>query len=177
MKLRLKLTAVVLGVAMLAACSIPWNTIISVAEGIANIVIVVDPSAAAFAEISQVAVQGLQLIEADIASYKADKTNTGKLAALQAAIDAFQQNLPAELQAAHVKDPAKQAQLSAAVNLILDFVDGLASQFPQTAAQTMTYRAKRGLTTIPKPMDKKDIENRWRTEVCGADLHCASLVK
>jgi len=177
MRKSLLATVLTCAVLLLTACAIQWATIIATAEAISQLVVVADPSAAKVAKISQMAVTGLQVIEQTYNAYESDKTGTGKLAAFEAAVLAFQQNLPAELAAAQISNPTTKAAVTAAVNIVLDWVDALAGQVPQLSKKTAANRSRRGTGEIPsKPLMKSQIVARWKTEVCRGDSTCAALV-
>jgi uncharacterized protein YxeA len=173
-----KILVLVLGLLLFCAgCAFAWATIIATAEAIAQLVVAIDPDAVKVAKISQIAVTGLEAVEATYNSYEADKTGVGKLAAFQAAVEAVQQNLPADLAAAQITNPTTKARVTAAVNIILDYVDALAGQVPSMAQKTAALRGIRGAGAIPKVMSKRQIIDQWKSEVCNGDKTCAQLVQ
>lgn len=156
---------------------IPWATIISIAEAIAQLVLPFAASAPVVAKISQEAVYDLQTIEAYYTSWQADKTNPTKIEAFRAEVEAAQQNLPNELVGAHISDPKTVSQVFAAVNLVLDAIDSYAALVPATAQSTTLARARRGASgPAPAVMSRKQLLSRWRTEVCRGDTDCSDLV-
>lgn len=156
---------------------IPWATIISIAESIAQLVLPFATAAPIVAKISQEAVYDLQTIEAYYTSWQSDKTNPTKIEAFRAAVEAAQQKLPNELVAAHITDPKTVSQVFAAVNLVLDAIDSYAALVPATAQSTTLARARRGASgPAPSVMSRKELISRWDTEVCRGDIDCIQLV-
>lgn len=165
------ITMLIGGCAKVAAS---WPIVIGVAQAIASLTTVVDPALTAF---SQQIVVDLQTLDNDYNAYVADKTSVGAKATLVAAIEAIQANLPANLAALHISDPATVARVTAAVNIILDFVDSIAGQIPATAASTAASRLARGAGPIPKVPSAAQIRARWGTDVCKGDAACVALLK
>jgi hypothetical protein len=157
------------------ACT-SWPIVIATAEAIAQLVVATDPDAAGAIKISSLAVTGLQNIEALYNSYKADKNGSGTLAALQAAVLAFDQNLSQTLATAQISNAATKARITAAVNIILDYVDALAGVSPQAQTLMANARVARGASAAPKVMSKSDVIKRWKNEVCQTDTKCSNLV-
>ena len=149
------------------ACN-SWPTIIATAEAIAQIVIVTDPAAGSAIKISEDAVTGLQAVEEAYNAYLKNKTGTGTLATLQAAVTALQQTLANDLAAAHISDAVTVQRITAAVNIVLDYVDALVGQVPQLAQTAVANRAAKGITKAPKPLSRSTIISRWKLEVCQA---------
>jgi len=117
--------------------------------------------AAAIQNISNEASMDLNQLQSLYQQYKATPSASA-IQKIQSAIADMNQNLPALLQAAHVRDATLSARITAAVNLILTTVNSLATLLPQVTApaQTQAVEAK----TIPHAGDLKKL---WNQQVCG----------
>ena len=114
---------------------------------------------AAIQNISSSAYGGLNSLQTLYNQYKANP-DAGTLQKIQDVIAAIDQELPAELQAAHISDPALSARVTAGVNLILSTVQSFATLMP--AAGATQRLAGRGLP-IPK---SGELKVRWNQQVC-----------
>jgi hypothetical protein len=131
--------AVVLCFAMfLTACN-SWPTIIATAEAISQVTSIFFP---AVGSLSALAVQLLQDAETASQAYNANKS-TSTEAAFVAAIQNIETNLPAAEAGLNIPIPDQQ-KVSAAVNIILDYVEALAGQLPAAKDVIAKGRAKRG---------------------------------
>src|SRR5262249_44399340 len=125
------------------------------------------PSAAetsAIQNISNTAQTDLTTLQTLYNQYKANPDVT-TLQKIQAVIADMQQQLPAQLQLAHISDPALSARISAAVGLILSTVESFASLIPTTGV------APRALRTVQVPK-AKELKARWNAEVCASAAGC-----
>lgn len=158
---------------LFAACNSvsAWPTIIATAEAISSITGVADPALASY---SQLAVQLLQTADNAVTAYNANK-NAGTLAAAEAAIQAVEVQLPAELQKLNLS-PSTAQMVSAAVNIILDYVEALAVKAPALSDSALNHRAKRTTAPVPKPLTHAQIVQRWDNEVCHMAPACIALV-
>jgi hypothetical protein len=156
------------------ACSFnAWSTIIATAQAIAQLSTVVYPRLTAF---SNEAVQLLQTAQAAVQAYKANPTEN-TVTDLREALQAIETRLPADLNLLNLP-VADQQKVSAAVNIILDFVESLAVQQPAVATVVKNARINRAVApAVPLSMSKKEIQLRWNRDVCAGDSHCTSLVK
>lgn len=112
-------------------------------------------------KISGIAAASLNVIQADYDAYKANPTATN-LEKIQSAIAAVQANLPAELAAAHISNPALQVKVQTAVTLILTTVSTFAALIPSATAKTAE--------SVPvKPPTPKQLRDQWNSTVCGVD--------
>jgi hypothetical protein len=160
------------GTLLLAGCS-SWNTIIAGAQAIAELAGTVDPG---LSGLSTLAVQLLGDAENAVSQYNQNK-NATTLAAAQSALEAIDTQLPNVCNQLQVSATVKQ-RAQAAVMIILDYVDSLAIPQPELAAQVVARRAARAAAPAPaKRLSKKEIEERWRYEVCAGDEQCAGLIK
>ena len=148
-----------------------WPTIIATAEAIASITSIFYPGVGS---LSALAVSLLQQAEAAAQAYSANK-NTSTEAAYVAAIQAIETQLPADLQALNIP-AADQQKVSAAVNIILDYVEALGVKTPATSAVIVKARMARGVAPAPKPLTRAQILTRWKA-LCNGDQKCLALVK
>jgi TPP-dependent indolepyruvate ferredoxin oxidoreductase alpha subunit len=155
----------------LVACN-TWPTIIATAEAISSITSVFYPAVGSLAAL---AVTLLQQAESAAQAYQKNKSGSTE-AAYVAAIENIEKVLPADLQTLNVP-PADRAKVTAAVNIILDYVEALGVQVPATAVMVMQNRVARQAGPPPKPLKKADIESRWKTQVCAGDARCTKLIK
>lgn len=169
----LKLSPALLGLLFLLGCS-TWATIITAAQAIALLGGIVYPSLSAF---STEAVTLLSDAEAAVTTYNKTKAITD-LAKAQAAIEAIDTQLPAALATLNVPADVKQ-RAEAAMNVILDYVDGLAiAQQAVEPAVLAARRVKRNAAPAPpKPLTKGEIEKRWKNEVCAGEARCTKLIR
>ncbi|HKM99442.1 MAG TPA: hypothetical protein VJX23_02915 [Candidatus Binataceae bacterium] len=158
---------------ILIGCS-AWPTIITTAEAIASVTTVFIPGVASF---SAVAVHLLNTAASAAQAYHKNKTSSTEQAYV-AAVQAIEEQLPADL-AALVQagmSAEDEARVSAAVNIILDFVEAEAAQLPPTAALVTQKRAARQAGPMPKPLSARTIKARWNSEVCVGDRKCQALL-
>jgi hypothetical protein len=152
---------------------------INVADQIATTILqavgTVAPGDAAFiSELSTIASNGIEVIEADYKTYKASGAATD-LAKLQAALTAFQVNLPAALAAVHITDAASAAKVTNWVNLLVTSVAAIVAALPQlTSAQVSAVQKASVAVSLPTA---KVLQARWASEVCQGDKACGKLVK
>lgn len=122
--------------------------------------------AAAIQNISAEASRDLNLMQTLYNEYKANP-NTGTVQKIEDAIATINQNLPALVQAAHIRDAVLASRVSAGVNLILTTVNSFAELIPQTAATaklSVAARASVRPASIPSP---SDLKKQWNQQVCG----------
>jgi hypothetical protein len=164
-------TVYVLTLALACASLSAWPLIIATAQAITSLVTVFDPGVN---QLSTDAVNLLQTAEAAANAYQANK-NASTEAAYVAAIQAIEVKLPADLAALKVS-AADQAKITAAVQIILDYVEALGVQSPPTAGVVINAHVRRGGPPIPKPLTRRQIKARWAA-LCAGDAKCAALVK
>lgn len=121
-------------------------SIVAVAQGHGQISA---SQAAAIQAASAQATTDLQLIQDLVAQYKANPT-ASTLQKIQAAIADAQTNLEAILAAAHIKDPATQAAITAAVGLAMTTLLAIESLLP-TAQASSARHARKGAPQLPSP--------------------------
>lgn len=148
-----------------------WPTIIATGEAIAHITSAFYP---AVGNLSADTVNLLTTIQAAATAYKANKT-TSTEAAYVAAIQAIEAKLPADMQSLNIPQ-ADQAKVTAAVSIILDYVEALAAQLPATSTMVADARRERAVSPVPQPMNRKTILTRW-AQVCNGDAKCLALVR
>jgi hypothetical protein len=117
--------------------------------------------AQAIQNISAEANQDLSLLQSLYNSYKTTPS-ADTLQKIGNLSQSANQNLPALLQAAHIRDAALSARITAAVNLILSSVGSFASLIPHTASATP--RAARPNVAVFQP---KDLKRMWNQQVCA----------
>jgi hypothetical protein len=167
-----------------AACSVDQvltdiNLLIQTAGSIGSAIGVVAPADAAIvAGLTAVASKGLTAIQSAYDTYKQSQAE-GDLAKLDAAIAAVQTNLPAELAAAHVYDPAAQAKCAAWVNLTVTTLQAVTELLPELkTANTVQAKAAVVARAAAKPnLAPETIRARWSKEVCQGEKKCSNLVK
>jgi hypothetical protein len=120
----------------------------------------------AIQNISNTAQSELSSLQALYNQYKANP-ETSTLQKIQTAIVEIQQQLPLQLQAAHISDPALAAKVTAAVNLILSTVQSFAALMPAAAATPHVVTAR--TASLPRA---SELKTRWNGEVCSADANC-----
>ena len=158
----------------LTACTVDQvladiNVLIQIAASIGAAVGTVSPGdSAEIQKLSGIATAGVSAIQAAYASYKASGAATD-LQKLQAAINAVQTNLSAELAAAHITNPASQQKITNWVNLIYSTLAAIVAAIPQLQAGKKAASLKVDITP-------KTLKARWDSEVCGGDTVCSSLV-
>lgn len=118
--------------------------------------------AAAIQNISSSAYSGLNSLQALYNQYRANP-DASTLQKIQDAIAEINQQLPVELQAAHISDPTLAARVAAGVNLILTTVQSFATLVPQTGAST-ARRPSAEKVAVPKA---GDLKQRWNQQVCA----------
>jgi hypothetical protein len=117
--------------------------------------------------------QGLQAIETAYNDWEEDRTNTTKIAAVQAAVTALDQNLSALLSASHISNPNAVAKVDAWVNLITTATNAVLAAIPQvTNGPSAPMFEKVKASTSPKALVA-----RWKAEVCRGDAKCGELIK
>jgi hypothetical protein len=167
--------AVILCAAMLATgCTAQWISVAladlpvlaQMALNIATLVSALNgkqPSArevSAIRNISATAQTELSTLQGLYSQYKANP-EASRLQKIQAVIAGIQQQLPEQLQAAHISDPALAAKVTAAVGLILSTVESFAALMPAgVTPHVVSARTK----SLPKA---NDLKARWNAEVCG----------
>lgn len=114
---------------------------------------------AAIQQISTVAMNGLQAIQALYNSYTNSNATT-TVQEIQAACQALVSNLQQLLTAAQIKDPALLNRISAAVGLIDSTVNTFLALLPKAA--TSRVEAKAINAKLPKP---KDLRTAWLQQV------------
>lgn len=166
-----------------AACSVDQvltdiNLLIQTKGSIGTAIGAVAPADAAIvAGLTAVASKGLSAIQSAYDTYKQTQATTD-LQKLDAAIVAVQTNLPAELAAAHVYDPAAQAKCAAWVNLTVTTLTAVSELLPELqSAHTVTAKAAVVQRAAAKPnLAPETIQARWSKEVCQGDAKCSKLV-
>jgi hypothetical protein len=154
------------------------NLLIQTAGSIGTAIGAVAPADAAIvAGLTSIASKGLTAIQSAYDTYKQTQATTD-LQKLDAAIAAVKTNLPAELAAAHVYDPAAQAKCAAWVNLTVTTLDAVSELLPELqTAQTATAKAAVVQKAAAKPnLAPETIQARWSKEVCKGDAKCSKLV-
>jgi hypothetical protein len=157
------------------ACSVDQvlsdiNLLLQTANVIGVAVGAVDPTISAeITLIAGIATTGLSEIKTDYDAWKASGAITD-LQKLEAAISVLKTNLPAELAAAHISNPATVAIVTAWVNLVTSTLNDILAILPN-----LSKGAKgAGISTLPTP---QSLQARWQNEVCKGDVKCGSLVK
>jgi hypothetical protein len=168
----------------LMACSVDQvltdiDLAVQMSGSIATAISAISPADAALLQVAiNDATVGLQVIKNDYDTWKASGA-TGDLAKLQQAITTLQTNLPQELAAAHITNPASVAKANAWANLVTTSLDAVLQLIPQIqTSQASSYSYGMSMfaaaKAIPTPASLKA---RWDNEVCKADTNCKNLVK
>jgi hypothetical protein len=170
--------AVVLCVAMAATgCTAQWISVAladlpvlaQMALNIATLVAtmqgrqVSSAEASAIQNISSAAYGGLNTLQMLYNQYRANP-DAATLQKIQDVIAEIDRELPAQLQAAHIKDPALSAKVTAGVNLILTTVQSFAALLP-SAGGLAPRRLSMAKITLPKA---GELKQRWNQQVCTA---------
>jgi hypothetical protein len=144
--------------------------------------VVLPADSAACQAISGVGITGIQAIQTAYDAYKASGAVTD-LQKLQAALAAIKTNLPAELAAAHIVDPAAVAVVTAWVGLVVGTVNDIITlipelQTPASASATTPSRLAARVALLgsafPTP---ESLKAKWETDVCRGNATCGNLVK
>jgi hypothetical protein len=153
------------------------NVLIQTAGSIGSAIGAVSPADAAIvAGLAALASKGLTAIQDAYDTYKKSGATTD-LAKVQAAIQAVQANLPAELAAAHVYSPAAQAKCAAWVNLTVTTLNVVAEALPQLQSSSKSEKATAVAKLAGNPaLTPEAIQARWASEVCANDSKCSKLV-
>jgi hypothetical protein len=145
-----------------------------------TIAVITPADAAACQAVANVGIGGIQAIQAAYDAYKASGA-ASNLAKLQAALAAIQKDLPQELAAAHIVDPATVAVVTAWVNLVISTVNTIISLVPElqvghppASAATVKARAAVVAAGFPTP---ESLKARWDKEVCKGNPACAGKVQ
>ncbi len=122
--------------------------------------------ALAIQNISAEASKDLTLLQGLYDAYKANPNADG-LQKIELIIQETNQELPALLQAAHIRDAALSARITAAVNLIVTSVSSFSSLIPQAASPAL--KTSRRNTAIPHPTvpNPGDLKRQWNQQVCA----------
>jgi len=88
--------------------------------------------------------------------------DAGTLQKIQDVIAEAGRELPAELQAAHISDPALSARVTAAVNLIVSTMESFAAMMPSAAPTARRLEVRKA----------GELKSRWNREVCGVESGC-----
>jgi hypothetical protein len=109
--------------------------------------------------ISAQASRELNLLQSLYADYKARPSAT-TLQKIQNVISALNQNLPAELESAHLSNPTLTTRITAAVTLILSTVNNFAALMPQNSPLTARQLS-------PPPPTAKQLKQQWNQQICA----------
>jgi hypothetical protein len=129
--------------------------------------------------LANTATAGLAAIKTAYDTYEASGA-VGDRAKLIAAIQAVQTNLPAELAAAHITNPATVAVVTAWVNMTLRIVTSIMSAIGNVTATTSNaIIGKRLAVAINKGAipSKSSLRYQWSHDVCGGNSSCSGLLK
>lgn len=146
-----------------------------------SIGVVLPADSAGCSAVASLGITGVNAIKTAYDSYKASGAVTD-LAKLQAALAAIQTNLPAELAAAHISDPAAVQVVTAWVGLVTSTVGDIVALVPELQANASTAnlsharigaRATVIQSAFPTP---ESLKAKWETNVCKGDKACADRV-
>ncbi len=112
--------------------------------------------------ISAQASRDLNLLQSLYSEYKASPS-AATLQKIQNVISGLNQNLPAQLESAHIANPVLSARITVAVNLILTTVNSFAALMPQTSRSASTMQKAR---SGPLP-GAKDLKKTWNQQICA----------
>ncbi len=125
-----------------------------------------EAESAAIHNLSAQVSEDLNLLQTLYNQYK-DNPNPATIQKIQSAISEINQNLPAILQAMHIRDAVLSARITAAVNLTLTTVNSFAALIPQnpaTGSMVGSAHQARQRIIIPQPAD---LRNQWNLQVCA----------
>jgi len=173
--------------ALTPACTFTVDTVLSDIDLVlqtGNVVcstigVVAPADSVACQAVATIGITGVNAIKTAYDAYKASGAVTD-LQKLQAALAAIKTNLPAELAAAHIVDPAAVAVVTAWVNLVVSTVNDIISLVPQlqvgsTATPNQVARRVAVINSaFPTP---ESLKARWEGEVCHNNVKCGALVK
>jgi hypothetical protein len=136
----------------------------------ANIAAAIEPISPADAALLTLAINiattGLQVIQTDYDQWKASGAQTD-LQKLEAALTTLKTNLPMELAAAHITNPASIAKANAWVNLVVTTCTAVLQLLPQTPGTA-------AMAVFPTP---QKIKAGWDMDICAGAKTCSDLVK
>ena len=119
--------------------------------------------AVAIQNISAEASKDLMLLQQLYQDYKANPSVNG-IRRIQSVIADLNANLPALLQAGHIKNPVFSTKVSVAVNLILTTVNTFAALIPENAVTTSSQSLSSRQNPVSGP---KELKRRWNQQVCS----------
>lgn len=151
---------------------------IQIAQSIISLIGVFAPASApddqaAVRRIGDEATKDLKLLQTLYDQYKASPSPDTK-AAIETALADITTNLPALLEAAHIKNEALLQRVTASVNIIMTVADIIIAQIPVDNPQLKARKAQKKATP---PLSPKAVKAEWDAKVCGGDTACTSLVK
>ena len=117
---------------------------------------------AAIQNISDEASRDLNLLKSLYDDYKTNP-NDSTVEKIETTIAEINQNLPALLASAHIKDLGLSASISAAVTLILNTVNSFATLIPNLAAQPVAKAVRRN---VAPPLHPQELKAQWNEKVC-----------
>jgi hypothetical protein len=152
------------------------NVVLQMANALAPAVALVSPpDAVLLGAFITTATAGINLIKQDYDTWKASGATTD-LQKLQAAITTFNNNLPAELAAAHVQSPAAIKTVTAWDAVITSTLSAVLALLPQlTSANSLKAKAAIAASS-PVPLTPEGLQARWSAEICGGEAKCSKLV-
>ena len=117
----------------------------------------------AIQNVSDEASRDLNLLKSLYNDYKASP-NDSTMREIENTIAEINQKLPALLQSAHIKDGVLSANVTAAVDLILNTVNSFAALMPNSGAGSVAKGLYQNTTA---PVHPQELKKKWNEQVCG----------
>lgn len=125
---------------------------------------------AAVQAIGQEATKDWQLLQTLYQQYQATPSPTTQ-AQIENILQVITSNLPAELAAAHIKDPNLLNSVTAAVNLLVTVADTIIAQLPVKSPQLKARKS-----AVTNKLSPSAVKQQWNVLVCGGKQTCMDLV-
>ena len=154
-------------------------TAIQVAQSIVSLVGLFAPASTnsdqvVVKQIGDEATKDYQLLDKLYEQYKAAPSPDTRTQS-ENALATITTNLPAELEAAHIKDPVLLQKVTAAVNILMTVADVIIAQMPVSNPTLVAHKAKAKAGLVKAT--PATIKAQWDSVVCANEPICTALVK
>lgn len=122
--------------------------------------------------LTDMGINGIQLIQKEYDTYEANKTQSN-LNNVLAAVNTLQANLPQELATLHISNANAVQKATAWVTLVTDFAAFVVREVSAISNQPAARTTRTMTLSMPTP---ESLQARWRSEVCQGDAACGALV-